>query len=341
MTSATKQSRAWGARRTSVVRTFLGRGLLLCLLVGGLAGCEDDFDPASKLNTLRVLGVQADKPYPKPGETVELEMLWHDGKAPVDEPRPVQVFWIAGCFNPPGDLYFQCFPQLAAKLAEAEQNPSVIDQLIGFGDTFSVEIPEDLISGRPKVEGGEDYGLSYVFFAACAGQLAPAEPGEDGLPFGCFDPSGNRLGPDDFVPGYVSLYSFENRTNENPLLYGLEINGKLLDPAEEPTFPVCKKDACHDLTLRAVVDPASAEKNTGLVDGNGNPLSEQMWVEYLATDGKIERSPRLVNDATKGFNEDNGTSYTPPERAGKQYLYVVVRDNRGGVAWVKQPVRFE
>ncbi len=95
------------------------------------------------------------------------------------------------------------------------------------------------------------------------------------------------------------------------------------------------------MEISASVDPTSAETNTGLVDSNGNALSEQMWVEYLATAGEIDSGFKLVNDATKGFNDDNGTDYTPPSEAGLQYLYAVVHDNRGGVAWVKQSVRFE
>lgn len=306
----------------------------------GIAGCEEDFDPASQLQTLRILAVQADKPYPKPGDTVSLQMLWHDGVAPPTQPRPVQIAWLGGCFNPPGDLYYACYEQLEQKFAAIEQDPSLIDQLIGLGDTFSIEIPTDLISSRPPPEGTDPYGLTVVFFAACAGTLLPAEPGDDGLPFGCFDAAGNRLGPDDYVPGYMLLYSYEERTNENPILYGLIINGQLVDPTTEPTYPRCG-DSCPDLKLSAAVDPQSAETNTGLVDSDGNPLSEQMWVEYLATGGEVESSPRLVNDATKGFNTDNGTNYTPPSEAGLEYVFAVVRDNRGGVAWVKQGIRFE
>jgi hypothetical protein len=119
------------------------------------------------------------------------------------------------------------------------------------------------------------------------------------------------------------------------------INDKLLDPSVVPTFPRCKKGACADLKLRVSVDPKSVETNTGFFDAQGKPMSEQMWVEYLVTGGKISTGPRLVNDATKGFNEDNGTDFTPPDDAGKQYLFAVVRDNRGGVVWIKQGVMFE
>jgi hypothetical protein len=167
------------------------------------------------------------------------------------------------------------------------------------------------------------------------------EPGEDGLLIGCFDSSGGLLGAEDFVPGYLGLYSFEDRTNSNPQFDGLEIDGVLWDPAQEAVFPACRKGSCRDLKLRVVVARDSVESNTGYVDSDGKHLSEQMWVEYAATGGQIDRSPRLVNDASKGFNEDNGTAYTPPGQPGKHYVFAIVRDNRGGVAWVRQALRFE
>jgi hypothetical protein len=42
-----------------------------------------------------------------------------------------------------------------------------------FGDSFTVQIPEDIISGRqgPFQPGQRRYGLYIVFFAVCAGQL--------------------------------------------------------------------------------------------------------------------------------------------------------------------------
>src|SRR5688572_12864624 len=56
--------------------------ILASLALGTLAchGCSDDFDPASRVVNLRVLAVQADKPFAKPGDTVQLSALFHDPK---------------------------------------------------------------------------------------------------------------------------------------------------------------------------------------------------------------------------------------------------------------------
>ena len=67
-------------------------------------GCGVDFDPASKVSTLRVLAVQKDKPYARPGDSVTLQLLWHDPSFALGaEPAP-EIAWLASCENPPGDF---------------------------------------------------------------------------------------------------------------------------------------------------------------------------------------------------------------------------------------------
>lgn len=338
------------------VMALVGRGVFLSvfsaliLLMMMAMGCGREFAPRSEIASVRLLAVQADKPYPKPGETAQLKMLWHDGKAPVDEPRQVQQLWVAGCFNPEGDLFYRCFEQLAKVFqgADGQPNPDVAS-LIGFGDSFSLTIPEDLISRRPSVQGLERYGVSYVFVALCAGRFALAESvgeetqaGEYKAPFTCLDGEGNELGAEDFVFGYYRLYSFDNQTNDNPSIVGLEVDGVRVSPDEPPVYPVCVKgQKCPERKVRVVVDPSTVQENPSIKGADGQSLGEQMWVEYLATGGEVGTGSKLVNDAVKGFNEDSATTYKAPEVPGKQYFFAVLRDNRGGVAWVKQPMLFE
>ena len=57
------------------------------------AACQPAFDDPSEVISLRVLGVRKDEPFPKPGATVNLSMLWHDGRpdSAVSGRAPVQV----------------------------------------------------------------------------------------------------------------------------------------------------------------------------------------------------------------------------------------------------------
>ena len=300
------------------------------------AGCDEPFDPKSKLDTLRILGVQADHPYPRPGQNVHLKMLWHDGKAPLDQPRPVQILWISGCVNPEGDMYYGCFPQLADKLSTMKQGPQAAQQYLGLGDEFTLKIPDDIISSRPPPPSGEPYGLTYVFFAACAGRIGPVEPSQTNgaIPIGCFSQNDEPLGPDDFVVGYMGLYSYEKRQNTNPSILALTLNDQTFSDDSPIHIPHCEGD-CHQLPLEAVVDPASVEWNEGYEGPEGQPLHETMWVEYSATDGTIKHGTKLVSDALRGFVEDDATGFEPPAEPGELEIYAVVRDNRGGTSWAK------
>jgi hypothetical protein len=85
-------------------------------------GCAPEFERVSEIETLRILAVQKDKPYARPGDgdptttddAVKLSMLWRDDPPPEKAGAPVQLQWFTGCFNPPGDLFFSCFRAAAA-----------------------------------------------------------------------------------------------------------------------------------------------------------------------------------------------------------------------------------
>src|SRR5690349_24975049 len=80
-----------------------------------LAGCAQ-FDPGSRVTSLRVLAVQADRPYAQPGETVHLDALSHD-------PQGRETTWAwATCVNPASALLEDCLAQLSVSAgAEAFQ----------------------------------------------------------------------------------------------------------------------------------------------------------------------------------------------------------------------------
>ena len=77
------------------------RSLLLCValglapvLGGVVSACGPaDFDPATKVQTVRILASRArdDKSYAKPGDKVTLEVLAYDGRPPASRKLPMQV----------------------------------------------------------------------------------------------------------------------------------------------------------------------------------------------------------------------------------------------------------
>jgi hypothetical protein len=323
-------------------------------------GCGVELDPPHEVKTLRVLGVQKDAPYAAPGEEVELSILWHDGSPKA--PRPVSVAWFSGCVNPPGDLYYGCFETFAGLEPGGTQLPPGVK--LGLGDRFAFTIPADIIDSRPPPQDEKlpAYGLAYVFFAVCAGQLGPAptREGSAQFPIGCFDAAGDPLGPDDFIVGYSAVYAYREFRNQNPIVSGFSFNGVEVPPVcigaeclqaepapldcSQPNVPCifgCADDGsddCPPYPIRPLVDPSIAERDEVSAVAYGSRASEQMWIRYYVDRGSLDSDLRLLNDALAGWNDDHGTKFRAPSEPGLVNVWAVVYDNRGGVNWVRTQV---
>ncbi len=342
----TEAARGWGPRALVATLAFLA------------SACGPEFDRPAEIQTLRVMAVQKSAAYAAPGETVEMSMLWHDGSPKA--PRNVQVAWLSGCFNPPGDQFSSC----AAAFAQAAEGGGGGGQFglppgisVAFGDQFSFQMPADVIDKRPP--GDPDlprYGLGYVFFAACAGNLGPAPAGQLTFPLACYDASGAALGSDDFVAGYSAVYAYDTFRNENPIITGFRLNGQNVTPScigptclvTPPTEPDCAAgdpclDACDDdggddcpgVEVRPEIDRESAEPDAIAKAAYGRDLTEQVWVRYYSTAGVLKSDARLVNDAQTGWDDQFETEFRSPAKTGPVSIWAVVHDNRGGVEWAR------
>lgn len=337
----------------------------LPLLVGlSVLGCGAEFDPPSELKTLRVLAVKKSAPYAEPGQEVELSMLWHDGsRKQGEEPREIERGFLGGCVNPPGDLYYGCFAQYAEQLGRGDL------PAFGEGDAFSVTLPDDIISGRegPFEPGQPRYGLYIAFFWVCAGRLdftteiAERDAESAAFPVRCLDEDDEPLGPDDFVLGYTSIYSFEDAVNTNPTLGSefrlegasipadcageecLQAEDVEVDCEVEPERCVnaCKDDgdlSCPELEIAPQADPATVEIDDVSSDLFGETVTEQMWVNYYVDRGSI--SPvRLLNDRVTGWNDEYRAELRAPKESGPLRVWAVSHDNRGGIDFARVTLR--
>lgn len=342
-----------------------GRAVLWASLLSPfLVGCGPDFDPPSELHSLRVLAVQKDAPYAQPDTDVNLLMLWQDASPLAGPDRPIQIAWSPGCYDPPGDLYYSCFTNRDLFGAMAPQDPA-------HPERTQVHIPADIISRKGPVTDGSNnapYGLTYVFFVACAGELTllPSSGEITAFPVGCKDSTGKLLGADDFVAGYTSIYSFEGFSNNNPVIKGFEFRGNPLpensfcvgdecekldgsEPAadldcDDPDksalcVPACADDgdsSCPAYGFRPTIDkndPSNQDKDDVSVAQLGRDVGEQMWINYYTDAGSFKSSIRLLNDATNGWNDDYGTDFYAPKKTGPLRIWAVAHDNRGGTAW--------
>ncbi len=353
-------------------RKGLRVGILLAAVGGAVAAVAcgaGGFESQSKVNTVRMFGVRPDKPYAKPGEVVTLEVLATDARP--DKPRPMKIYWIPViCVNPREDLYYLCFlpppsdgdggfldggtrleppfPVDADAGADAgigggglTSIPQGIDlgPFLPQGPTFSFRMPDDIVRERP---GSPPYGLAIVFNMACAGQIRLAERAGNApqqIPIQCTDEGGNPLSADDYVIGINRVYSYPDRTNENPIVESVTLDGGVIDPAQGFTIDRCvakKRNDCPPVKFGVRVSDSSWEENpsTGVAAGQ----REQIWVTYYSDLGDFRDEARLLFDAKNGRVSDSDIEFRAPYEPAEGTVWAVVHDNRAGAAFLVLPL---
>jgi hypothetical protein len=279
-------------------------------------GCGVDFDPASEISGLRVLAVKKSNPYARPGEAVDLTMLWHDAQP--GRPPP-QIAWVALCENPPADLFEACFAQppalspdqLAARVSIPDPSAATAN------DHFSFVTSSDIISARPPPADPNTtpYGLSYVFFAVCAGQLDVLTDGSR-IPFACyeevdgvdgFSAGDRRLDSRDFIIGYTAVFAYADYRNQNPRFTGIEFNGLTFwpdAPAElaavapagavlAPPRDVCVGDSCSAPTPEDEAAPClDALTLDACPDGDCDKAKLQALIDPASAEVDVAASAR-------------------------------------------------
>jgi hypothetical protein len=198
-----------------------------------------------------------------------------------------------------------------------------------------------------------------VFFFACAGERFVLDPSAESLfPIICEDADGNALGPDDYVAGYTSIYSYEDIGNSNPVVTGFKFRGEEVDAdcigvecvdaalpeidcdkPGAPCVPVCEDDgdeSCPKYEAQPVVDQElSVEPDEVAKIAYGDDFQEQLWINYYVDHGSITPDVKLLNDATKGWNPEYFANFRAPREPGRVSIWALVHDNRGGVEFAR------
>lgn len=334
------------------------------------------FDPQSKVDSVRLFAIRADKPYALPGETVTLEALYTDARK--EKNRALKNYWIpVVCLNPRDDLYYLCFlpPQSdggtrlipAGNLADASapeaglpanvdagpggggllsQIPTGVDlgPYLPQGPTFSFRMPEDAV--RPQ-QGTDPYGLAIVFNILCAGKVILAERDPNGgpqqVPLECVDEENQKAPPSDYVIGISRVYSYETKVNTNPVVEKVTFDGKDVDVAKgievEKCTGVSKRQDCPEHKLDVRVAEASWEANPSDTISGGGSIREQVWVAYYGDHGDFQDDARLLFDTRRGRVSESDVVWRAPYDPVDGTMWAVIHDNRGGASWVVLPVR--
>jgi hypothetical protein len=317
------------------------RASVLLLASAVVIACNPpNFTPPSLVESVRILATAADKPYAAPGDAVNMQVLAFDGRH--SKPEPMGIWWLPDpCINPSGDNYYACYG------AFSKIYPPGVDVTANLhsGTALSFQMPADAITLHHGSRGGEPYGLAVVFTIACAGHVEysspPADAPADTVPFGCFDAGGTKLGPSDFVFAYSLVYSFADRANANPALQSVTYGGADVDPAAGISLPHCMQsdiNRCPTTPLDVVIPDSSDETDPANLDANGNPLKEQIDVDYYLTAGKVDHDTVIIFDPHAGRLSKTSDNFHSPQSAGDFSLWAVVHDNRGGASWLQVPV---
>jgi hypothetical protein len=344
--------------------------LAILAAIGACGG--EPFDPASKVDSVRLFVVRADKPYAKPGEMVTLEALLTDARR--DKPRTAKLYWIPIlCLNPKDDLYYLCFAPPGAGASQAGNTrliplgpladagtdagggagaggnplasiPTGVDlaPFLPQGSTFTFRMPEDALQER---EGSAPYGLGVVFNVLCAGrvELAPRDPegGPQQVPVLCTDEDGVKLPPSDYVIGISRVYAWGDRVNTNPVIEKVTFEGADVDPAKGITFEKCtteKEADCKEHKIDVRVSDSSWEANPADVTREGEQLHEQIWVDYYSDIGRFDDGARLLFETRTGRVGESDVKFRAAKQVVDGTMWAVVHDNRGGAAWIIIPL---
>jgi hypothetical protein len=289
------------------------RSLPLAFLV--LAACSNDFTPGARVTKLRLLAVQAEPPFARPGERVQLRLLVAD-----PESRPLQ--WALGtCTNPPASTAGACLSALDGPLSPVFPDADALD----------VQVPQNTLDGlSADARGGAALGAVLV---ACPGELADGDT--DAVPIRC-QREQQPLDLADFEVGVKRILIREQERNQNPELTAVRWDGAQWPPEFVPEVSACDaaKDDLEDCPseLRHRIDVDSSDPESGQ-DQGGTAFTEQQIVQYYASEGVFEYEVRVADEADNRWaaQGDGG------ERVAT--LWFVVRDNRGGVSWTTRNVQ--
>lgn len=293
---------------------LIAMGALVAAALG--AGCGSDFDPASRVQGLRILATRVDKPYAAPGETVTFETLAVD-----PEGRPVAVSW-AACARPTSPSALGCVRALPASAP------------LTTGSAFTLTIPPTALDGVPAI------ARKTVFFGAvqvaCPGAVTTTG-GPEGLPVRCDDERGQPLPLGDYELAVKRVYVRAADKNQNPTIARVTWDGVDWPEGEVKSVSACSSatsnrfDECDGESHALSIAPTEGSIELG-VDELGDPFEEKLLAQYYSTEGIFEYQAKDGVRSQTAFKARQGA-------VGKTVtLWFVLRDDRGGVDWTARRI---
>jgi len=275
--------------RTSCTRWIRLAGFVI---LAGAAGCGADFAPASYLNDLRVLAIEADPLEAAPGDQVSLR--------PVIFVPPEQVIesesWTFCPFSPGPSSGYRCAAPSCRQVLDPEAGGSVVSRPFDL----ALSCVESLAAGGGMPAGvpaeiPEKIEVIYTYTVRASG------------------------GAERTAVARIPLWLEEPAArNQPPRISRVDVGGVEVQPGDAVT-PVAEGGA---VDVRVQVDPASMDD---FVDEAGRRRNEEPIVSYFATAGRFEAERTNGLDASLEWKAE---VLEPGQTEAS--IYLVVRDLRGG-----------
>ncbi len=285
--------------------------------------CGSDFDPSSRITTLRVLAVKADVSYAHPGETVHLDVL-------ADDPAARKItYGYSYCVNPELSTPQGCIAQLES---DAQKSGSLPPFSVTTDATYAIDVPANYLDQLSDAE--KQNAQLGVIVVACPGTLRPGTSAD--APYTCIDAAGNVLGLHDAIAGMKRIFVRSKDRNANPLIGKVTWDDVDWPEAEVKTVAACDVDTntfddcdAEKHGIAAVAADGTVETGT---DEFGTSFEEQVVVQYYATEGLFENAVRIVSKPTSQFVARKSS------RGKVLTVIAVMRDDRGGMSWVTRKI---
>jgi len=295
-----------------------------------LVACRPDFAPYNRVESLRVLAVQAEPATPLPGEAATLSAL-------VFTPTPDPTLTYHWSWCPLGGLADNGY---LCPFQEAELNALLADASLPPLPPFELGVAE-----TATLSNSIDPN---VFQIACSGMLTP------GVPIDCSGGFPIQLmltvttATDSVTTVQKMNLRFDPATpaNANPVVDGLNARvAGVVMPLSDIADVTLPRD--RETLIFADASPTNSETYAGL-DDDGLPatLKERLFMTWFVESGDTDDSrTSFVNNGTTDFAALLENKWIPAKTkdypAATARLYVVLHDNRGGVSWRSAIVNLE
>lgn len=316
----------------------------LVALAGGAGGCQDDFAPYTRLAEMRVLAIRAE-PTASPGfnETVTLRPAIY--LLPGQTIATYQWEWCP--FPGPSTAGYPCaisHPDLVALVNEQGGPGDMIPDynLVSVGDTasFTNVFPPELLA------------------AVCAGMSGtPFAPDcDDGFPIQIklrvAGPAGDPL-YDEIEAVWTLRLPIDSAVplNQNPVLempaqMVAVVGGqdRSIDELMSPTVTL-PRDMETVVRLDGLTEAAS--ESYYAVDDEGQSFldHERLTLSWFVESGDIDEARTAFIFDVEPIEDTRRNSWTPALREdydrNDARIFVIIRDNRGGVTWAEGRVLLE